>query len=116
MLWRYLRMIAVEAKVEGTIRAINFKVNSTLSSTQVVMRLDASQQANQLLAAESQLHTALPMGQIATHQILQLKQQRLRPFVSPRTGLMNKDLHLGTGRANSRALGRGFQMMDTIRP
>ena len=61
MLVRGLRMIAVEAKVGGTVKTINFKLNSNLSPSQVVMSLDASQQDIQLLGAERQLQAGLPL-------------------------------------------------------
>jgi len=63
MLVRGLRMVVVEAKVGGTVKAIHFKVNSLVSPSNVVMALDASQQVIQLLGAEEQLKTGLPIAQ-----------------------------------------------------
>lgn len=62
MLVRGLRIISVEAKVGGTVKSIDFKVNSTVSPAQVIMSLDASQQTIQLLGAERQLEAGLPLA------------------------------------------------------
>lgn len=62
MLVRGLRMFAVEAKVGGTVKAIHFKVNSLVSPSQVVMSLDVSQQAIQLLGAERQLQSGISLA------------------------------------------------------
>ena len=62
MLVRGLRMYVVEAKVGGTVKAIHFKVNSPVSPSQVVMSLDANQQAIQLLGAERQLQTGMSLA------------------------------------------------------
>lgn len=60
MLVRGNRMIAVEAKVGGTVKAANAEVNSAVSPDQVIMSLDTSQQRIQLLGAERQLKVGLP--------------------------------------------------------
>jgi len=62
MLVRGLRIISVEAKVGGTVKTIHFKVNSNVTPNQVVMSLDASQQAIQLLGAERQLQEGIPLA------------------------------------------------------
>ena len=62
MLVRGLRIISVEAKVGGTVKSIDFKVNSTVSPAQVIMSLDASQQTIQLLGAKRQLEAGLPLA------------------------------------------------------
>lgn len=62
MLVRGLRIISVEAKVGGTVKSIDLKVNSTVSPAQVIMSLDASQQTIQLLGAERQLEAGLPLA------------------------------------------------------
>ena len=62
MLVRGLRMFVVEAKLGGTVKVIHFKVNSLVSPSQVVMSLDASQQAIQLLGAERQLQVGMSLA------------------------------------------------------
>ena len=55
-------MVAVEAKQGGTVIAMNSHVNDRVSSSQVVMSLDTSQQAIQLLGAERQLKAGIPLA------------------------------------------------------
>lgn len=62
MLVRGDRMIAVEAKVGGTVLSTNMKVNTIVSPSQVVMSLDTSQQKIQLTGAQQQMQTGLPLA------------------------------------------------------
>lgn len=62
MLVRGNRMIAVEAKLGGTVTAANAKVNDNVSPAQVIMSLDTSQQTIQLLGAERQLNAGIPLA------------------------------------------------------
>lgn len=62
MLVRGNRMIAVEAKVGGTVIAANAKVNDVVSPAKVVMSLDTSQQVIELLGAERQLKAGVPLA------------------------------------------------------
>lgn len=56
------RMIAVEAKEGGTVTAANAKVNTLLSSEQVIMSIDTSQQSIQLRGAERQLEVGISLA------------------------------------------------------
>jgi multidrug efflux pump subunit AcrA (membrane-fusion protein) len=62
MLVRGNRMIAVEAKLGGTVIAANAKVNDTVSPAMVIMSLDTSQQAIQLIGSERQLKAGIPLA------------------------------------------------------
>ena len=59
MLVRGDRMISVEAKEGGTVTAANAKVNTLVSSEQVIMSIDTSQQSIQLRGAERQLKVGI---------------------------------------------------------
>ena len=62
MLVRGNRMIAVEAKQGGTVIAANAKVNTLVSSEQVIMSIDTSQQSIQLRGAERQLKVGVALA------------------------------------------------------
>jgi HlyD family secretion protein len=62
MLVRGNRMIAVEAKLGGTVTAANARVNDTVTPAKVIMSLDTSQQVIQLLGAERQLKAGMPLA------------------------------------------------------
>jgi multidrug resistance efflux pump len=62
MLVRGNRMIAVQAKLGGTVTAANAKVNNTVSPAQVIMSLDTSQQTIELVGAERQLKAGIPLA------------------------------------------------------
>jgi HlyD family secretion protein len=62
MLVKGSRLVAVEAKVAGWVGDTPFKVNSDVQASQVVMSIDTSQQQIQLLGAERQLQTGIPLA------------------------------------------------------
>ena len=110
MLVRGLRMVVVEAKVGGTVKTIHFNVNSLVSPSQVVMALDASQQMIQLLGAEQQLQTGIPIAQNSDRSgraaettaltALQLAQERL-DLQGPTLKRRQAELNTMVAEANS---------------
>ena len=88
MLVRGDRMISVEAKEGGTVTAANAKVNSLVSSEQVIMSIDTSQQSIQLRGAERQFEVGISLAkdsetagksaELTALEALRLAQNRLQ--------------------------------------
>jgi len=61
MVVRGQRLIAVQARVPGTVVASNAKVNQSVRKTDILMSIDSSQQQIQFQGAKQQLATGLPL-------------------------------------------------------
>lgn len=88
MIVRGKRLIAVEARVAGTVVASNAEVNQKVSKSEVLMSIDSSQQRIQLQGARKQLNTGVPLAhesqrsgeqaETSAKLALQLAQSRLK--------------------------------------
>ena len=65
MIVRGKRLIAVEARVPGTVVASNAEVNQQVRKTEILMSIDSSQQRIQLDGAKKQLATGLSLGKVS---------------------------------------------------
>jgi len=65
MVVRGKRLIAVEARVPGTVVASNAEVNQQVRKTEILMSIDSSQQRIQLDGAKKQLATGLSLGKVS---------------------------------------------------
>jgi HlyD family secretion protein len=65
MVVRGKRLIAVEARVPGTVVASNAEVNQQVRKTEILMSIDSSQQQIQLDGAKKQLATGMSLGKVS---------------------------------------------------
>ena len=65
MVVRGKRLIAVEARVPGTVVASNAEVNQQVRKTEILMSIDSSQQRIQLDGAKKQLATGMSLGKVS---------------------------------------------------